>query len=186
VQSAFKVLLTLATLVYPLVVYFGFHRWSPAWVALVLAALLLLRALGSRDLVWLAATGGALVLAAAGLGGSWAPLKLYPVMVNAVLLAVFGLSLWKPPSVIERIARLREPFLPPEAVAYTRRVTLAWCGFFVVNGTLAAATALWGSEQLWIFYNGLLAYVLMGAFFGAEWLLRLRMRARIAAVGRRA
>jgi uncharacterized membrane protein len=185
VQSAFKLLLTLATLVYPLVVYFGFHRWSPAWVALVLVALLLLRAVGTGDLLWLAGAGGALVLAAAGLGGSWVPLKLYPVMVNAVLLALFGVSLWKPPSVIERIARLREPYLAPEAVAYTRRVTLAWSCFFVVNGALAAATALWGSEQLWIFYNGLLAYVLMAAFFAVEWLLRVRMRARIAAAGRR-
>jgi uncharacterized membrane protein len=186
VQSAFKLLLTLATLVYPLVVYFGFHRWSPAWVALLLAALLLLRAVGSRDLVWLVAAGGALVLALAGMGGSWVPLKLYPVMVSAVLLAVFGLSLWKPPTVIERIARMREPYLAPEAVEYTRRVTLAWCGFFVANGAVSAATAVWGTEQVWVFYNGLLAYVLMGAFFGVEWLLRIRMRARIAAAGRRA
>jgi uncharacterized membrane protein len=88
--------------------------------------------------------------------------------------------------VIERIARMREPYLAPEAVAYTRRVTLAWCGFFVANGAVSAATAVWGTEQVWVFYNGLLAYVLMGAFFGVEWLLRIRMRARIAAAGRRA
>jgi uncharacterized membrane protein len=181
VQFPLKLLLTAATLAYPLVVYLGFGRWSPAWMAVLLAALMLLRAASSRDAMWLAAGGGALVLAAAGLGGSWVPLKLYPVMVSLVLLGVFGFSLWKPPSIVERIARVHEPQLGPEGVAYTRKVTVAWCGFFVANGSVSAATALWGSEQAWVFYNGLLAYVLMGAFFAIEWLLRQRMRARVGA-----
>jgi uncharacterized membrane protein len=181
VQPAFQVLLTAATVAYPLVVYLGFGRWNPAWLALALAGLLFLRALGSRDLVWAAAGVGALLLgAAAGLGGSWVPLKLYPVMVSAVLLAVFGFSLRHPPTIIERIARLREPQLPPQAVAYTRKVTLAWCGFFLANGAVSAATALWASDQFWVLYNGLLSYLLVGAFFGIEWLLRQRMRARLA------
>lgn len=183
-HPAFKVLLTAATVAYPLVVYLGFGRWNPAWVAVALAALLLLRAAASRDPVWLAAGVGALLLAAAaGLGQSWVPLKLYPVMVSAVLFAVFAASLWKPPTVVERIARLHEPQLPPEGVAYTRKVTIAWCAFFVANGSVSAASALWASERVWVLYNGLLAYVLIGAFFAIEWLLRQRLRARIAAAG---
>jgi uncharacterized membrane protein len=101
-------------------------------------------------------------------------------MVSAVLLAVFASSLLRPPTIIERIARLSEPELPPQGVAYTRRVTQVWCGFFVANGAVALATVLWGSEELWLLYNGLLAYVFMGALFAAEWLLRQRMRARAA------
>ena len=183
-QAPVKLLVTLATVAYPLVVYLGFGRWNPLWIALALAALLFLRAWSGRDVVWLAAGCGALVLGAAtGLGAGWLPLKLYPVLLSAVLLAVFGFSLWKPPTMIERIARITEPLLPPEGVAYTRRVTLAWCGFFVFNGAVSLATTLWSSEQTWVLYNGLLSYVLMGAFFGGEWLLRQRMRARVAAAG---
>lgn len=176
-----KLLATLATAVYPLVVYLGFGRWDPLWLALGLAALMFLRAVGGRDPIWLVAGVGALLLGATTtLAGSWLPLKLYPVMVSTVLLAVFGFSLWRPPTVIERIARLTEPQLPPQGVEYTRKVTIAWCAFFVGNGALSAATALWASERLWLLYNGLLAYVLIAAFFGGEWLLRQRMRARIA------
>jgi uncharacterized membrane protein len=174
-----QVLLTVATAAYPLVVYLGFGRWDPLCLALALAALLALRAWGGRDPVWLVAAGGALALGAAGaVAGSWMPLKLYPVMVSAVLLAVFGASVLRPPTIVERIARLREPALPPEGVAYTRKVTLAWCGFFLANGTVSAGTAVWASDRVWLLYNGLLAYLLIAAFFGGEWLLRQRHLAR--------
>lgn len=183
-QSAIKVLLAAATVAYPLLVYLGFGRWHPAWLAVALAALMFLRAAGSRDAVWLAAGAGALVLGAfASVEGSWLPLKLYPVMVSAVLLAVFATSLWRGPTVVERIARLREPQLPPAGVAYTRKVTIAWCGFFVVNGSIAAATTLWGTQEAWVLYNGLVAYLLIGAFCAVEFFLRQRMRARLAAAG---
>jgi uncharacterized membrane protein len=182
VQALLKVLATLATAAYPLLVYLGFGRWDPLWLALGLVALMVLRAWSGRDAVWLVAAGGALVLGAAtAVAGSWLPLKLYPVMVSAVLLAVFGFSLWRPPTIVERIARMTEPQLPPQAIAYTRKVTLAWCGFFLANGALSAATALWASEPLWLLYNGLLSYLLVAAFFGGEWVVRRRMRARLAA-----
>jgi len=62
-------------------------------------------------------------------------------------------------------------------VIYTRRVTWIWCGVFVLNGSLALATALWASNQVWALYNGLLAYVMMGALCGGEWLVRRRVKA---------
>lgn len=178
-----KLVVIAATVAYPVVVYLGFGRWQPLWLGLALAALLLLRAWSARDGVWLAAgLGAALLSLASQWGGSWVPLKLYPVMVSAVLLGVFAASLARPPTIVERIARLTEPQLPPEAIAYTRKVTLAWCGFFIVNGAVAAATVAWGSDEAWLLYNGLLSYLLMGAFFSGEWLLRQRMRSRLAAV----
>ena len=105
------------------------------------------------------------------------PLKLYPALINAVLLVVFAASLAFPPTAVERIARLSEPDLPPSGVAYTRRVTQVWCGFFVLNGALALATALWMSDRAWALYNGLIAYGLIGLLFGVEWLVRQRVRA---------
>jgi uncharacterized membrane protein len=175
------VLLALS-LAYPLVVWFTLGHASPRWIALLLVALALGRAWATREAFWLAAAGGATLLAAASaIGNRWGPLQLYPALVNLVMLSLFALSLWKGPSVVERLARLREPDFPPAAVRYTRRVTQAWCIFFVVNGAIAAATALWANPATWALYNGLVAYVAMAALMGGEWLVRRRVRARIAA-----
>ena len=119
----------------------------------------------------------ALLLAACAL---WAnallPLKLYPVLVNAVLLALFGYSLIVPPSMIERFARLREPDLPDAAIGYTRRVTQVWCVFFVINGSIAFGTALWARPAVWSLYTGVISYILMGLLFAIEYLVRLRFK----------
>jgi uncharacterized membrane protein len=166
------------SLAYPLVVYFALGRFEPRWMALLLFALALLRAVATRQAVWLVAAGSAGLLAAmATVFNDALPLKLYPAVVNAAMLAVFAVSLRFPPSAVERIARLSDPDLPPQGVAYTRRVTQVWCVFFVLNGAVALATALWASDRVWAFYNGLLAYVLMGTLFGGEWLIRQRVMA---------
>jgi uncharacterized membrane protein len=131
---------------------------------------------------WAAAAGGGLLALLSFAGNALLPLKLYPALVNAVFLVLFGISLRHPPSAVERIARLTEPDLPAAAVPYTRRVTQVWCLFFLGNGAVALATALWASNHAWALYNGLISYLLMGALFGGEWLVRRRVRARLAAL----
>jgi uncharacterized membrane protein len=172
------------TAVYPLLVFFCLGHVEPRYLALLLLVLGLLRmAAGGGGTVqarWLVAA--ALLLAGlTALLNQSLPLKLYPVLVNAAMFAVFALSLLRGPTVVERLARLTDPHLPPEALAYTRRVTQVWCGFFLFNGTAALATALWASEQVWALYNGLIAYGLIGLLMGGEWLVRRRVRARMAA-----
>lgn len=170
--------LWLLTLLYPLVIYFGLGRFEPRWLAVFLLLMAAARAAISRDRLWIsAATGAAVLVAASMLGNDALPLKLYPVLVNTMMLIVFAVSLRHPPSIIERLARLREPALPPHAIVYTRQVTKVWCGFFVLNGSIALATALWASDTAWALYNGLIAYVLMGVLFAGEWLVRQRVKA---------
>ncbi|HVK51084.1 MAG TPA: hypothetical protein VM469_05035 [Pseudoxanthomonas sp.] len=178
-MSKFRAALFIAlSLAYPVVVYLALGRFEPRWLALLLLALAVLRAIATRQAVWLVAAAGAALLALmATLFNQALPLKLYPALVNAVMLAVFAASLVFPPSVVERIARMSEPDLPPSGVAYTRRVTQIWCAFFVVNGALALSTALWATDRVWAIYNGGIAYVLMGTLFGIEWLVRQRVRA---------
>ena len=176
--------LLVVSVAYPVVVYLALGHVSPRWIALLLVVLALARAWVTRESFWLVAAALAGVLAVAGaLGDQWGPLKLYPALVNLVMFGLFATSLWRGPSVVERLARLREPDFPPAAVAYTRRVTQVWCGFFVVNGFIAVATALWASAGVWALYNGLLSYGAMGLLMGGEWLVRRRVRARIAADG---
>jgi len=165
----------LATLIYPLAIWLGLARFEPRWLGCVLLAVALLRAAVSREPVWLIAAAGALVLVIATfVFNDGLPLKLYPVLVNAALLGVFALSLWRPPTVIERLARLRHPDLPPDGVRWVANVTRAWCLFFVLNGGIALWTALAASDATWALYNGAIAYVLIGAMLGGEWLLRPR------------
>lgn len=175
-----KLLLIALSLGYPLLVYATLGRFEPRWLSLLLFALALLRAIGTRSRFWLWASAGTGLLAGWTLLSNAAlPLKLYPVLVNAALLLVFGLSLRFGPPVAERLARLREPDLPPAAVAYTRRVTQVWCAFFVLNGGAALFTALYASERVWALYNGLVAYALIGTLFAVEWLVRQRVRTRL-------
>ena len=159
-------------------IWFGYDRVEPRWLAclLLLAVAIRLPLLKvNRVARWSAAAG--LVLATFAVWGNFLlPLKLYPLLVNGVLFSVFAASLAFPPSMVERLARIREPDLPPEAIGYTRRVTQVWCGFFVLNGDVALATALLASQAIWSLYNGVISYVLMGTLFIIEYLFRLRFK----------
>jgi uncharacterized membrane protein len=175
---AWNVLTAALTLVYPLAIWLGHGALEPRWLAglLLLTIATRLPALKlSAAARWSAAAALALVAFAV-----WAnavlPLKLYPVLVNGALLAAFGASLLSGPSMIERFARLREPDLPAAAVGYTRRVTQAWCLFFLVNGGIALGLALDAPEALWSLYTGVVSYGLMGLMFGGEYLLRMRFK----------
>lgn len=164
----------------PVAVYLALQHFQPRAVALALLALLALRAPG-QAMAFLRRLGGhALIVVLAALALTallWRSndpvwVLSYPIFMNGLMLAIFAASLLHPPSLIERIARLRQPDLPAEGVAYCRRVTLVWCGFFVVNGGVAAWTVFAASRETWVLYNGLIAYLLMGVLFAGEWLYR--------------
>lgn len=173
-----NVLTAALTLLYPLAIWLGHDRIEPRWLAalLLLTAATRLPTLRLNPAARWSAAGALLLVALAVASNAVLPLKLYPVLVNAAMLAAFGATLVSGPSMIERLARLREPALPPAAVHYTRRVTQAWCLFFVINGAIALGTALFASEAVWSLYNGVIAYLLMGAMFGGEYLLRMRFK----------
>jgi uncharacterized membrane protein len=169
-----SVLLAVATLSYPALVYFILQHHGVRALVLPLAGLALARFILKREWIW----GAAVLLLAllALLTNHSLPVKLYPAVVSLSFLAVFGYSLYKPPSAVERLARLREPDLPPQAVLYTRRVTFVWCIYFVVNAGIAAGIALWGSDRAWALYSGAVSYVLAGMLFAVEFLVRQHLR----------
>lgn len=179
---AVRVLSLVAVVLYPFIVWFGFSRWRADIVAPILAALFLLRwlmfrrrctALGGMTKT-LALFGGLLCLAG-GLLKNFHLLLYYPVMMSALMLLLFGASLFGPVSLVERLARLRDPMLSPAGVVYTRRVTQVWCLFFIVNGGIALFTCLHGDMALWALYNGGISYLLMGILMGTEWIIRKRL-----------
>jgi len=179
-----SLVLVLAALAYPLTVYVSLGEEWQRWTALLLAVLAAARAFISKEPFWWWVAGGAAALfAGSQFRGDTELLKLYPVLVNVVMLASFSFSLWRPPSVVERLARISEPDLPDEGVRYTETVTKVWCVFFVLNGCMALYTALFTDERLWALYNGLVAYGLMGCLMLGERLVRARVRAGISMRG---
>ena len=126
-------------------------------------------------------------LLAAALGGASLvfrnalSLQFYSVAMSVFFLAVFAFSLTRKQSIIERLARQLEPDFPESGVRYTRRVTQAWCVFFLLN----TALTLWSihaGEKVWALYNGFISYVLMGCMFAGEWLIRRRVKRRAKSV----
>lgn len=176
-----NLLLVVVGLLYPFIVYFGGDHVSPPVFGLILGALWLIRApalVQQPGGKWMLAITLA-YCAILALGDHGQLLRWYPSLVCGLLLAAFGHSLVYGPPMIERIARVMEPDLPPAGVAYTRKVTWVWAGFFAVNGTCSALLAAWGPLSWWTLYNGIIAYAAMGTLFAVEWLCRQRMRRRI-------
>ncbi|MGZ5059634.1 MAG: hypothetical protein ACXWE3_14025, partial [Methylobacter sp.] len=109
----------LSTLLYPLAVFFGREYFEPWKIAALLIVLLTIRlAAGYSGKHW------SIPLTIAGIGycvfAMWInqldALLFYPILVNGLMLLIFGWSLFSPPSLIERLARLQHPDLPPEGV----------------------------------------------------------------------
>lgn len=175
-------ILGLLTLLYPFAVYFGSQYLEPWKIAAILVILLTVRLFASYAIKhWSSPLllVGMLYFSFATWSDELITLRFYPVFANAAVLLLFSWSLYSPPSLIERIARIQHSDLPPEGVVYTRRVTQVWCLFFIINGAIALVTALWGSFEIWSLYNGLIAYLLMGILFAGEYIIRMRTQKHV-------
>lgn len=178
----FRILLILCMISFPLIVYLGLQGgWDKALgyaligLGVFRAVLALVAHQKPKSEIAMAVPLIALGSAAIALNNAEL-LFLYPVMMSFGLCSVFALSLRFPPPLIERLARLKEPDLPPFAVQYCRKVTWVWTVFLMINGMIALSTVLYGDQETWALYNGLISYILMGLLFVGEMLIRQRVR----------
>lgn len=168
---------------WPFIIWASIEQGLSLWAAAGLLAFFLLRLWlvkdkpGQNKYAQLAlALAGVLLCAASLLLRNQQLLMYYPVMVNGVLLVLFASSLYYGMPVVEQIARITEPELPPSGVRYTRQVTRVWCGFFIFNGTISLLTCLHNDMQIWAWWNGGISYLLIGLLMGSEWLVRQRVK----------
>lgn len=167
---------------YPVIVYIGLTRFDNHILTIVLLTLLALRLWLSKSLFdkmpWIkpATALGIIAIGLSLLMGSDIGIRLYPVIINAVMFCVFSYSVYKGPSIIETLARITEPDLNEQAIKYTQSVTIVWCVFFIINGSVALYTSLYTSLDVWTFYNGFIAYIVMGLILAVEWLVRLKVK----------
>ncbi len=175
-------LLGLLGVTYPVLVYFGLSAFSPQFILIGLLIVVLLRAVtfavqkryGPAGLAVLVAG----IVAAGGLASELLAIRFYPVIVSLTVGAVFTVTLFTDRPMVERLARLKMPDLDDYSIAYTRKLTKVWIGFFAVNAMIATWTALYASMEIWTLYNGFLSYLLIGILFIGEWPVRRILRAR--------
>ena len=105
-------------------------------------------------------------------------LKLYPVLMNVGVAAYAIYTLVYPPSAIERLSRTIGMQIEGPAIVYTRRLTMIWVAFFIVNASISAYTALAAPISTWAWYNGLISYGLMGLLIIGEYPVRILYQKR--------
>jgi uncharacterized membrane protein len=152
-QGIAAVLLGLAAFAYPLVGDAAIERFGTARTA---AALLATASLGMavrfaaerRALRILGQNAGALVLLGLAAGsGDRTYLLLFPALINIYLAVIFAASVTTEKSIVERGARIVQPYLPPFTLAYCRKLTLCWSVFFAANSVWIARLCFDAPEQ---------------------------------------
>jgi len=172
-------LIAVLTISYPFLIWFSLDYFQPRVLALILASLFGIRFLLSNShgvMRFIVPVCLLFLLAVAWLNQADG-LLIYPVFVSLLFFLVFSVSLVYPPTVVERLARLEDPNLPPKGVAYTRKVTQVWSAFFLTNAAVSLFTVWYGDRWLWSLYNGCVFYILMGLLMAAEMAVRRKVKA---------
>lgn len=179
VKLVLGVLSAIFAIAYPIAIYVGLSRFSVRGMGIVLIALTLPGAVfkiwrrrsEARRLIGLSLSALALIGLALAFDDERF-MRAYPVLINAALLFQFAWTLRSPPTMVERFARMQVDDLTEAERAYCRAVTIFWSLFFVVNGAISAAFALFASRGAWALYTGLIAYLVIGACFAVEFVIR--------------
>ena len=181
---AWKVLAVAGIVAYQVLVHLGVtsNGADPARVALfalpvvVVGCWIVLRS--QNRLLWLlilaAAAGAALLL---GHGTGLGKIALYGVPHAAAylfMLSLFGRTLLpgREPF-ITRLARQARGSLPPPLERYTRRLTLAWCGFFAGQLAVSALLLGFGTVEIWSLFINVLNVPLVALMFAGDYLYRV-------------
>lgn len=173
----FKWIIAICFIAYPFIVGWSLAHGHFYVASLLLIGIGLIRFLSkSNSLLWPLTAFAVLCGSLSLILNDHAWLKVYPVLMSLGAFCIFASTLWRPPSMIERFARIMEPDLPESGVQWTRKVTMIWCGFFLMNASIAWCTVIWMSTQIWVIYNGFISYVLMGILLLGEFILRKRYR----------
>ncbi|TCM63220.1 intracellular septation protein A [Acinetobacter calcoaceticus] len=163
----------IAFVLYPFLVGYSLSQGHFIWISCLLIGLGVIRLLNKNNpLLWPLAGFSILCGGLSVLLKDQAWLKMYPVLMSVGALIIFASTLIKPPSMIERFARMADKDLPETAVQWTRNVTKVWCVFFALNAMAALYTVWSGRLQWWVWYNGFISYLLMGLLLVGEYLLR--------------
>ena len=183
-----KILLSLCIVLgvcYPFVIYAGIKLELIKYVLPAIAAVFLLRLVLSRKqhsqfkvLTYCSLITAAILCVGSVIFNNLKLVLFYPVFVNALFFVIFFFSLYSGDAVITRFAKLtqKDGEFPDFAISYTRKVTVVWSVFFIVNGLIALYTAISNDIEVWTLYNGLISYILIGCLMAIEFVIRIILR----------
>lgn len=157
------------------------------WAAIIVLAVNLLYTGLARFALWAwAALVG--VLAAATwfvlIGEGRYFLYAAPVLISLALAWLFGRTLLpgQVPLITKFAQAMRGP-LPPRVQRYTRGVTQFWVGLLCCMALVNLLLALFAPPVVWSWFTNFISYLLLGAVFLGEWLLRRWLLGKEDALG---
>ena len=167
---------TVVSIAYPVLVYFGVQFLSPAIFSLILVALTLMRLFVVKDRLDSAQIFLLLLVIPFSLAllvtNSVYLLKLYPAVISFGVAILFAMSLKQEESLIEKMARLSGKTITPRAKVYTRRLTLIWAILLLINVLVVLYFAFFAPFAWWTLYCGLISYFIFGGIFAIELIYR--------------
>lgn len=101
-------------------------------------------------------------------------LKIYPVLMNGAVCLLFI----TPPCTVPLITKLalrKHCPMDRRTYKYTCHANMAW-GIFMAINTIVSLLTVFASDQIWILYNGLISYLLIGAMMITEYIIRQRVQ----------
>ena len=104
-------------------------------------------------------------------------LKYYPPICDFVIFLCFFISLFAKETIIQKFARLSGDKLKPQTLIYTRIVTYIWAVFTFLIFIISVWT-IFQSDRVWLIFNGIISYILVGVLFGIEYLIRIILKKR--------
>lgn len=183
-RYGFNALIIILTIIYPFFITYFLNYLQPRFLALILAGLFLLRLLlntkhinKQKNAMLFITLICFIFLSVAAWANQINYLLIYPIIVSSLFLLVFSMSLIYPPPIIERLARLEDPYLPEKGIIYTRKVTKVWVLFFLCNIIISSITVWYNNHWLWSLYNGFIFYILMGLLMAVEMAVRRKVQA---------
>lgn len=104
-------------------------------------------------------------------------LKFYPPICNLTVFIIFFSSIFTKETIIQKFARMWGDTLEGNAFIYTRNLTYIWCIFMFAN-LLISIWTIFLSDNIWMLYNGLISYILIGLIFIVEYIVRRILQIR--------
>lgn len=172
-----NVLISLTSFAYPLLWLWANQSAQPFLTALpfILLVLWLGRFLNQKNSPKLHRSFSLLMViffAIIAVSRSFGTMYWYPVLMNVLMLSIFGGSLFRPQTFVEHLARLQMPDLPQAGVIYTRRVTQVWCIVFMLNILVTSVFILTQQYEYWAIFTGIISYLIIGVVMAVEWTIR--------------
>jgi uncharacterized membrane protein len=116
----------------------------------------------------------AIALVFAVLGWLWNDASCLLVLPSATQ-AAFGVAFLRSLSgvpLVEHFARMVKPELSAAELAHCRSWTRIWGGYLIALAALGLVLARWAPLAVWTVYVGAVVYVLVGALFAVEYVIR--------------